>query len=314
MSTTDVVVVAYQSRDRIAGCLSPLRDLSGLGSIIVVDHGADGAGRVAEELGATVIEQPSNPGFGAGQNAGLRLCRGDYVLICNPDAVVIPDAIAIGIDHLDHAPRVAAVQGHIFDAHTSGVQRSAWLKVGPVFLWSRVLGISRIRRMIERITSATPGPLSSRPCRPSGATAVTSSPVEALGAVALLCRRAALDAVGGFDEGYFLYREDIDLCRRLRARQWELRTLDLPWAAHEGGASSSDPRERDHQWWKGTMRYAALWFTPREWAAATCAAIVHSAFQITLGPATVARDIRDLIVEPVQLRRQRSRGSTRGTP
>lgn len=312
MSTTDVVIVAYQSRDRMDTCLSPLLDLAGLGIVVVVDHGADGAGLIAEEFGARVVEEPSNPGFGAGQNAGLRLCRGDYVLMCNPDAVINPDAIATGVHYLDRSPHVAAVQGRILDARTATVQRSAWLRVGPAFLWSRVLGISRIRRSVTELIATLP--LASREAQPSGHNQLRSSPVEALGAIALLCRRDALDTVGGFDEGYFLYREDIDLCRRLREHGWELRTLDLLWAVHEGGASSPDARERTRQWWKGTMRYAALWFTPLQWLSATCAAVVHCVCQITLGPATVAHSVQQFIIEPVVLRRKHTRGSAYGTP
>ena len=83
--------------------------------------------------------------------------------------------------------------------------------------------------------------------------------------MAVLARRDALDALGGFDaEHYFLYGEDMDLCLRLRRAGWKLVALPDRWAAHISGASSASTRTREVEWWRGTMAYARRWW-PRRW-------------------------------------------------
>ena len=109
--TVDVAIVAYGNRDEIANAVERSRALRGVGRVVVVDHGRDGSGDVARQLGADVLENPSNPGFGAGQNAAVRLTTADYVLLLNPDAAPDADGIDAGVALLDTDAQVAAVQG-----------------------------------------------------------------------------------------------------------------------------------------------------------------------------------------------------------
>ena len=99
--------------------------------------------------------------------------------------------------------------------------------------------------------------------------------VEALAATAVLVRRDAFDQVGGFDAGYFLYGEDLDLCRRLRDAGWELVALPVPWADHDSGGSAASAWTRELDWWQGTMRFAARWWSRPAWRLAQGAAFVR---------------------------------------
>jgi GT2 family glycosyltransferase len=89
--------------------------------------------------------------------------------------------------------------------------------------------------------------------------------VEFLAAVAVLARRAALDGVEGFDEAYFLYAEDVDLCSRLRRAGWRLVALPTPWATHVGGASSEGAGSlRRRRWWEShRLLVRRHWSGPR---------------------------------------------------
>ena len=292
----DAVVVAYQSSSTIRRCVTELLKIPGLGHVVVVDHGHDGAGVVAEGLGATVLYDPKNPGFGAGQNRGIELTSAPYVLVCNPDAVVLPDAIAAGLLMLEDRRDLAALQGVIRERDRDLLQRSYWQSVGAIHLWIRILRLGAILRM-RPLRALGMSRRHLLPHRPRA-----SREVQALAAITLLVRRDAFDKVGGFDPGYFLYWEDIDLCKRIRRAGWRLGVTPETWAVHIGGASSGDAIEREHQWWRGCMRYAALWYPRGQWFVAVGAAVVQWLTLSAARPRHARYFWRDLIVTPRRVR------------
>ncbi len=270
MSTLDAVVVAFASRDhidRVVDDLTPVVD----GRIVVVDNGRDGSGARAGDRGAIVVHRPDNPGFGAGSNAGLALAGADYVLLLNPDAEVDATGVQAGLRYLAGHPDVAAVQGAIVHGATGAAERSHGVELGPVHLLGRALGLRRLARFgaVRRLAARTH-------LRDHVARAVDGPvDVESLAATAVLARRRAIASVGGFDERYFLYGEDLDLCRRLRATGWRLVALPERFAVHAGGASSEGWWEREVEWWRGTMRFAATWWGTVPWSGAVLAAVLR---------------------------------------
>jgi GT2 family glycosyltransferase len=116
-------------------------------------------------------------------------------------------------------------------------------------------------------------------------------------------RRAAFLDVAGFDEGYFLYGEDLDLCRRLRAAGWRLVALPDRFAVHEGGASSAGWAEREVAWWGGTMRFAARWWSTPAWAVARAAAVTQWARVSVTVPARARAAWRAMVAGPSTDRR-----------
>jgi GT2 family glycosyltransferase len=293
----DAVIVAFQSGDTIENCVTGLWQVPGMTQIVVVDHGHDDTAIRAAALGASVLSDSSNPGFGTGQNRGTAVGHSPYVLICNPDTVVAPKGVARGLDVLTARPDVAAVQGAIDERDRDLTQRSSWNSVGALHLWFRILRIGRIVRLgpIRRITQRF-GLL------PQPSTA--DRDVEALAAIVLLVRRRAFEEVGGFDPGYFLYWEDIDLSTRLRRHGWRLVTVPEVWAVHADGGSSSDAFERERQWWRGCMRYTALWYGRMDWAAALGAAAVQWATMAVRKPHLAGALWHDLIGASVDVRRR----------
>jgi len=299
------VIVAYNSRDEIPRCLHALAPIVDLCGVVVVDHGCDGAAEVAETLGTVVVRDPSNPGFGAGQNHGVAETSSEYVLLLNPDAVVNCSGVNEGVLLLDDAPDVAAVQGVVHNRTSGRPERSQGVEIAPVHLLGRSLGASRFLTigLVRRLARTVPGVADHVDRIPDAPTEV-----EALAATALLVRRKAFDEVGGFDEGYFLYGEDMDLCRRLRAAGWRLIALPVSWADHGSGASSAGWWERELVWWEGTLRYAARWWTSAEWALARLAAAIRLIPMLAARPRRAREIIRRIVVVPG---RERVR---RGTP
>ncbi len=306
----DAVVVAYASEDRITGCLSALRAVEGVevASIRVVDHGDGSSGRQAETAGAAVTYRPENPGFGAGQNEGVAAGSAPYLLLVNPDAIVDAGAIARGVAYLASSPGVAMVQGAITGERSGALERSHGRELGPLHLLGRALGLRRLLDVGVVRRAAGWVPVFADHAE-RGVDAPTE--VATIAATAPLIRRSAFEAVGGFSPRYFMYGEDLDLCRRLRGAGWTLVALPGHWATHGEGASSGDVVDRELLWWRGTLLFAATWWSPPSWWASLPAAALQALWLLSRAPRRGGEIGRALLLDPLRCRRERR---VRGEP
>lgn len=288
--TVDVVVVAYGSRDLLPECLRSARSLP-TGSVVVVDHGVDGSADVAERHGASVVRDPSNPGFGAGCNHGARRGVAPAILFLNPDAEVHPAAVRDGLGRLAADPSLSAVEGVVRNRADGAPERTGGGDVTAVHLWGRAVGARRLlaRRGVRSFARRLPPLADSVDRAPSG-----DREVATLAGTALLVRRDHFEAVGGFDERYFLYGEDLDLCRRLRGRGGRLLQVGRDWAVHREAASSSGWWERELRWWQGTLRYRRAWSGPAARVGADAAAFVMWVRLALARPVAAGRAFRAL--------------------
>lgn len=201
-----VVSVTHQSAGVIAGFLAACPP--GL-AVIVVDNASSDAGpALAEAAGARVIRSTRNAGFGAGCNLGAAAAATEFVLFANPDARISAAAVAALVAAADAFPDAAILAPRIVDEAGR-----------PVRSWDA--GQLR-RRRLGRRREAEPWP--EGPCC-----------VEHASGACLLVRRAAGI---GFDEGFFLYYEDDDLCAEARRRGRSVVLVPAAEVAHAGGASS----------------------------------------------------------------------------
>ncbi|MGE0446461.1 MAG: glycosyltransferase family 2 protein [Vicinamibacterales bacterium] len=241
MSTPSVaaVIVSYNAGEELRRALQSVVDecgTSGWEAVVVDNASADDSVAVAESFAPAVrvIRNARNVGFGAGINQGLAATTAPLVLIMNPDCRLVAGAIAgmtAALLRHDHCaivgPRIlnpdGSVQGSARgdpDMLTGFFGRSAALR--------RLLpGLSVSKRNVVSVTEIA-----------AGETAV----VDWLSGACMLARREALEAVRGFDEGYFLYWEDADLCRRLRAAGYHVRYVPSTTAVHRVGESSRSAR------------------------------------------------------------------------
>ncbi len=251
-STVDAVIVSFNSEKHLVACIRAVRAWSRLGRVIVVDNASvDASVAVARAWADDVVVSTRNLGYGAGQNMGITRSGADYVLLLNPDARVVPEALERGFAQIDGCCNIAAVQGTIRRSADGHPERTHGREPGLADLAAHRF---RLRQRVGEGALRRIAPLVGRR---DFADRVPAGPVRTpfLAAVAPLVRRAAFDDVGGFDEGYFLYAEDVDLSHRLCIRGWRLMAIPDEWALHAGGASSADtPRRREDEWWRAHRR------------------------------------------------------------
>ena len=227
------IVVAYKTPAELAAAVASLRAQSRPPEeIIVVDNGsADGEPlpRLAELDGATVVRSPSNDGFGAGCNRGARTASGDELLVMNADVVLSADALRSLSDRLNSDARIAAVGPRMMSA--GDVQLSA-----RSFPTVRTGLLGRRSPLTRALGSARRHPREFRHVF-GGA-----GDVDWVSGACMLLRGQAFREVGGFDEDYFLYWEDADLCRRLGGKGWRVAYEPAAVVHHVTGASGTTER------------------------------------------------------------------------
>ena len=217
-----VIVVSYNTRDLLRECIASIEPVH---DVIVVDNASsDGSAEmVAEEFpGAVVIRNERNLGFGAANNRGMDAASGDLILLLNSDAQAMPGAIEVLANAMVEG--VAAVGGKLL--HPDGrMQESA---AGSLSLWAVLCEQLYLERVFHAYWRSS--------ALPEG------GEVEQVMGACLMMRPGTR-----FDERFFLYCEDTELCHRLR---WQGQIRYVPQAEffHHLGASTSGRR-----WWSVAM-------------------------------------------------------------
>ncbi|MEW6267720.1 MAG: glycosyltransferase family 2 protein [Thermodesulfobacteriota bacterium] len=211
-----VVVVNWNGAAYLGDCLESVRGEDR--EVLVVDNAStDGSAALVAQRFPDVrwLANPDNLGFARAANRGLRAARADHVLFLNPDARANDEAIAAAVSLLAQRPDVGLVGVAVRDANGRLTPT-----VEPFF------SLAALRRPWVRRVRAPQGP----------------EPVEidwCHGAF-FLGRRADLLALGGYDEAYFLYAEDMDLCFRMHAAGRSVVYLPQVSIVHEGNVAGRE--------------------------------------------------------------------------
>jgi len=215
MTELAVVVVNHNSGSYLARCISSIYAAAGdlaLDVVLVDNASADGSTELAARTHASlrVVTNGVNRGFAAAANQGVRLTAAPYALLLNPDAEIIGGSLGSLLKVAADRPR-AAVVGPLVRNPDGTIQASA----------------RKVPDLLESLGHAFLGPFApnnrfSRSYTMAEWDRSSEREVEWVSGCAMLLRRDAFEAVGGFDEGYFMYVEDVDICTRLRQRGWSV--------------------------------------------------------------------------------------------
>ncbi|MFO7675816.1 MAG: glycosyltransferase family 2 protein [bacterium] len=232
--SVSILIVTWQSGRDIETCLDSIHSRREF-EVIVVDNAStdDTRARLDRYHHLTVIANERNLGYARATNQGLAACRGEHVLMLNPDTKLEPGAIDALLDHLDANPGHAAVAPRLLNLDGT-LQRSVrglptpaaafWDLTGLAFVFSRNRRIGRIRMAWFDYDSAGPAPQPMASC--------------------LVFRRKVLVELGGMDERLPIFYNDVDLSLRMAARGLVTWYLPTSRVFHARGASTGQARPR----------------------------------------------------------------------
>lgn len=284
----DVVVVSHRSVETIGACLQRLLSAPGVARVRVVDNDSDDGTldivqrEAVRDARLRFIANPDNPGFAVACNQGARDGDAHWLAFVNPDCLVERDTFPRLLAHADAlrahdaADPVDALLG-VDLVDEAGVRDGAARRRDPDF--AAMLASSAARRLDVAFDAASP-----------------LQRVEAISGALMLLPRALFERIGGFDEGYRLHAEDLDLCRRARAAGAIVAVANDVRVVHVRGVSSRS-RPFFVEWHKhrGLARYFRRFEAPRRNPLVRAA--VHAMIW-TRFPLALARAVTRAIARP----------------
>jgi GT2 family glycosyltransferase len=229
-----IILVSWNTRELLLTALGALPEAIGSleHEVWVVDNGsADGS---AEAVRASfpkvkLVARRENLGFASASNRAIEASSGRYVLLLNSDTVALGGSIEQLVRFADGQPSVGVVGAVLLNP--DGSFQFSYADFPSI--WGELLSATGLGRKLIRRAYPSYGPERSQQARR----------VDYVSGACLLARRAAVDQVGPLDEGYFMYSEEVDWCRRMRRAGWEVWFLPTK-ILHHGGGSTRQQREQ----------------------------------------------------------------------
>jgi GT2 family glycosyltransferase len=250
-ATVDVVIVSYRSGATLRRCVEPLLAMEEVGTTVVDNASPDDTLDAIAGLPVKLIRAPRNGGFSYGCNLGAAAGAAPYLLFLNPDATIDEPSLAALIAELEAHPEAGLVAPRVIEpggvvAHSRRRfprQRSTYAQA--LFLhriWPEAAWTDELVR--------TPSAYE------------TTGESDWVSGACMLVRRSVFEAIGGFDERFFLYCEDIDICKRIWEAGSTVRFAADSTVHHIGGASSETGETRAIAA-RSRVIYAQKHFAPR---------------------------------------------------
>ena len=258
MLDLSIIIVSWNVVDLLVNCLDSLlcspistdnsqTNLPTVEIIVVDSHSSDQTVPLLRERYPQVklLAQQENVGFTSGNNIGLTEAKGRYLLLLNPDTKVRESAIPNMIQYLDQNPDVGIVGPHTLneDGSTQSTRRRF-----PTF-WIGLFESTWLQRF-------APKSLLDRYYVTEDAPPDATLDVDWVQGSAMMIRREIYEQIGGLDEGYFMYSEELDWCKRAKQVGWRVVFLGDAQIIHFGGKSSEQVPARSHiLFQKSKLRY-----------------------------------------------------------
>jgi GT2 family glycosyltransferase len=236
-----VILVNYRGEQYLPECLgSVCEKLGGYFAIetIIVNNNTqkklDSSKLAPKFKNLKIINLEKNIGYGAGNNRGVKEAGGELLLFLNPDTRIVsvrPEKIQ---EQFENSKNTAILGARLVNSQGKNEAWSAGLAITPMDTILNNLGFIRSRKIWQKAVSQN---------------------VDWVSGAALFMRRADFENLGGFDEKFFLYFEDIDLCRRARNQGKKIIYDPGFTVEHQSGASFKNPSEQKREFYKSQDYY-----------------------------------------------------------
>jgi GT2 family glycosyltransferase len=233
MLDLSIIILSWNTRQMLVDCLNSVEaTIANLTfEVIVVDNGStDGSQEMLRERFPSVhlVQNDENVGFARANNQAMALSRGRYMLLLNSDAIATPDAIQSLVSLARKEPRAGIVGAQLVNRDGSFQASHTSFPT----LWQEILMLTGLGRLLYGQWYPSHGPEEDKGPQ-------TADYVEG---ACMLVRRDAFEEVGGLDEGYFMYAEEVDWCYSMREKGWQVWYQPAAMVIHLGGGSSQNRR------------------------------------------------------------------------
>lgn len=247
MIDVSVIVVNWNTRQLLRDCIDSIlryADDYAVEIVVVDNHSSDGSVEMVREHYPAVhlIANAENTGFARANNQGVRAASGRYVLLLNSDAMLTAGAFGSLMRLAESNPKIGMVGARLVNA--DGSFQASFTRIPT--LMQELLILSGVGRLLYGRYYPSYGPEVEAGPQPAGY-------VE--GACMLAPRHAYLE-VGGLDEGYFMYAEDVDLCYAMQRHGWQVWYQPEAKVIHLGSASSKNRKpQREADLYRSRVRF-----------------------------------------------------------
>lgn len=230
------IIVNFASREVLPSCLASIGKISDISKEIILVNNDSQPLDLPETIPCPrkIIQSPRNLGFGAGVNLGSRSASGRYFFFLNPDAEIISADLQRVIREFESGSQVAIMGAKIIDDHGKTQDWIAGTSITPWQIIKNNLGLDHnawIKKQKEKLS------------------------VDWVSGGAMLIRKDVFQQLGGFDENFFLYWEDVDLCRRARKLDYGILYFPALAVRHRGGQSFSGPKKQKEYYYSSQDYY-----------------------------------------------------------
>lgn len=232
-----IVIVNWKTKELTAAAIASVfaQTKALLFEVILIDnYSNDGS---VEALRAqfpqiTIVANDTNLGFGRANNQGMRLAKGQYIFLLNSDTVVLDQAIEKMVAYLEANSDVMMLGPKVLNADHTFQHACRRMLPTPASSFYHLFGLVKIFRSNTRVNAY----------KGYNREPNVTEPVQALSGAAMMFRRQVYEVTGGFDERFFMYGEDLDLCKQVFDHGWKTVFLHTAEIIHYGGASSKKSR------------------------------------------------------------------------
>jgi GT2 family glycosyltransferase len=229
------IIINFQSREFLLRCLASVAKITAISKeIIVVNNDSSSLNFPDINFPIKLIQSPQNIGFGAGVNLGAKSASGQYLFLLNPDAEIISLSVQDALAEFENNPQLAILGAKVLDEKGRVQDWIAGEKITPWRIMKNNLGLNQNRFIAKQKNKLS---------------------VDWVSGGAMLVRKDVFQKLGGFDEKFFLYFEDVDLCLRTKKLGYEIAYYPELTVKHLGGKSFSDPKKQKEYYYTSQDYY-----------------------------------------------------------